>query len=120
MQPEMRLQQVIVLGMFLVIMFAIVIICKPLLLQLGYDREVTSSSLSHLHAYFRDGRQINIHARPELNEAQMLVDVAILAFLGICDNAACNGSSYLTAQNIFSVRSCDHDICMLILLAGLR
>ena len=49
----------------------------------------------------------------------MLVDVAILALLGVCDDAAGNSSCYLTAEDVLAIGSGDHNVGMLVLLACL-
>ena len=45
------------------------------------DGLVARSRLPHLHTDFGVDRQIDVHAAAELDEAQVLVDVAVLAIL---------------------------------------
>ena len=50
----------------------------------------------------------------------MLVDVALLLGLGVGHDATGHGTCNLTYQNINTIGGGDHDVGMLVLLAGLR
>ena len=49
----------------------------------------------------------------------MLVNVALLLGLGVGDDAARHGTGYLTHQDVLTLRRLNHDVGMLVLLAGL-
>ena len=49
----------------------------------------------------------------------MLVDVAILTLLGVCHDASCHGTCYLSAQDVDTIGSCYDYVGVLILFACL-
>ena len=78
---------------FLAIHFHLKVI--SLSFQLGYDSLVARCRLPHLYTYLGAKRQIHVHTRAELYEAQMLVYITFLALLGIRDDAARHGAGNL-------------------------
>ena len=55
----------------------------------------------------------------ELNEAQMLVDVAVFALFGVGDDAPSHCSGYLPTQYVDPVGSGNHHVCVLVFFACL-
>ena len=49
----------------------------------------------------------------------MLVDVALLLWLGVGDNAACQRTRYLTDENVLALRGLNDDVGTLVLFARL-
>ena len=78
-------------------------------LQVADDGLVAHGGLSHLDIDFRVERQVNIHARAKLDEAQVLVDIAVLAFGGIGDDATGHGTCHLAHEHFLSIGRFDDD-----------
>ena len=87
--------------------------------QSGDDRLVTCRRLPHLHAYFRAYGEEKVHPAAQFDEAQVFVDVAVFAFLGVSHDAACYGTGNLAAEDVRPVRRCDDGIGVLVRLAWL-
>ena len=77
--------------------------------QVADDGLVAHGGLSHLDIDFRVERQVYIHARAKLDEAQVLVDIAVLAFGGIGDNATGHGTCHLAHEHFLSIGRFDDD-----------
>ena len=88
--------------------------------QFSYYRLVTSSCLAELHVYLCAKWQEAIHARTELDEAQMLVNIAILTFLGIGYYTACHSTGNLTTEYIYTIIRGDDSVSHLVLFTCLR
>ena len=65
-----------------------------------------------------DGQK-DIYARTEFNKAKMFVDVAVLAHVGIGDDAAGHGSGYLTAKDVSALGSGDDHGAAFVVRTGL-
>ena len=92
---------------------------SPTLFELCYNSLVAGSGLSHLDAYLGAEWQINVNARTELYKSEVLVDVAILTLLGVCHDASCHGTGYLSAQDVDTIGSCYDYVGVLVLFACL-
>ena len=67
------------------------------LFQFSDDGLVASRRLSHLDANLGTYRQIDINSGTQLDESQMLINIAFFTFLGISNDTACHGTRNLTA-----------------------
>ena len=74
-----------------------------MLFQFRYNCLVASGRLSHSNLYFGTKRQEQIYARAKLYEAEMLVNIAIITFLGIRHDTASYRSCHLTTQYVHTV-----------------
>lgn len=67
------------------------------LFQFGDDGLVACRRLPHLDANLGTYRQIDINSGTQLDESQMLINIAFFTFLGISNDTACHSTSNLTA-----------------------
>lgn len=77
--------------------------------QVSNDGLIARRALSYCDANLCVEGQIHINARPEFDEAHVLVDVTFFIYLSISYDAACYGSSNLTHKNLASIRSLNYD-----------
>lgn len=84
------------------------------------DGLIADGGLSYLDVNLRAERQVNVHARTELDETEVLVDVAILALGGISHDTSCYGSGHLAHQYFLCVGCLDDDGRAFVLAAGFR
>ena len=52
-------------------------------------------------------REVEVDTRPEFNESEMVIDIGVVAWTGICHDTAGNCSGYLAHQDIMSLGSTD-------------
>ena len=67
------------------------------LFQFGDDGLVARRRLPHLDANLGTYRQIDIYSGTQLDESQVLINIAFFTFLGIGNDTACHSTSNLTA-----------------------
>ena len=72
-----------------------------------------------LNEHFCAERQVEVNARAELDEAQVLVDIAVFADTGIGDDASSHCASHLPRQYLRTVGCLDDDCTSLVLFARL-
>ena len=78
-------------------------------LQVADDGLVAYSGLTHLDIDFSVEGQIDVHARAKFDEAQVLVDIAVLAFGGIGHDATGHGTCHLAHEHFLSIGCFDDD-----------
>jgi hypothetical protein len=73
-----------------------------------------------LYANLCSEREVEVNARAELDEAQMLIDIAVFARRGIGDDAASHSACHLPSQYLRAVGRFDDNQAVLVLIACLR
>lgn len=68
---------------------------------------IAGRALVDLYERLGAERQIDINARAELDESQVLVDITLFALCCIRDYPTCHGACHLTHKNLFTLRSLD-------------
>ena len=114
MQPETRLHEVMIFGICFFNLTSCLFVrnvCSQLSRRFcavtrsegsafphsGYHCLVACRVLSHLDTNLRAEREEDVNTRSELDEAEMLVDIAVVVSAGVGHDAACYGSGYLAA-----------------------
>ena len=94
---------------------------RPLLLcEVSDDGLVAGGSLPYAHFDIGIYGQIEVYARAELNEAQMLVDVALLIGVNVSDDTSGYGTSHLAHEYLSALRRFYDYRRALIICAGFR
>lgn len=85
------------------------------LLEVSYDGLIAGSAITEVDADLSAKGQISINARTKLDEAHVLINVAVVALFCISHDTASHGTGHLTHEHFLTFWSCYHYSAALIL-----